>query len=122
LLEPSKGNRPPYFDRVPEEFRRKAGEWTLLPLHHIFGSEEMSSLSPSIQARAAKPYVQMNPADAAELGLKAGDLANLQIDGTTHRLPVQLTAQLLRGTAGIPVGLSNFPVLNIPAWTRITKG
>ncbi|HET9886696.1 MAG TPA: NADH-quinone oxidoreductase subunit NuoG [bacterium] len=122
LLEPSPGARAPYFDRVPEEFRRKPGEWILLPLHHIFGSEEMSSLSPPIQERAAKPYVQMNSADAAELGLKAGDLANVHIDGVLHRLPVRLTAQLLRGTAGVPVGLARFPVLNVPAWTRITKG
>jgi len=122
LLEPSGGTRPAYFDRVPEEFRRKPGEWFLLPLYHIFGSEEMSSLSPPIQERAAKPYVQMNSADAAELGLKAGDLANVHIDGVLHRLPVQLTAQLLRGTAGVPVGLAQFPVLNVPAWTRINKG
>jgi NADH-quinone oxidoreductase subunit G len=122
MVEPFKGARPAYFDRIPGEFRRKSGEWILLPLFHIFGSEELSALSPPIQERAAKPYVQMNPADAAELALKSGDLANVQIDGTLHRLPVRLTAQLLRGTAGIPVGLPQFPVINIPAWTRITKG
>jgi NADH-quinone oxidoreductase subunit G len=122
LLEPSPGARPPYFDRIPDEFRRKPGEWTLLPLWHIFGSDEMSAFSPGIAELSAKPYVQMNPADAAELGLKVNDLAGVMIDGTHLRLPVRMSAQLLRGTAGIPVGLPGFPVVNVPAWTRITKG
>jgi NADH-quinone oxidoreductase subunit G len=119
LVEPAKGARPAYFDRVPAESRRKAGSWTLLPLAHAFGSDETSALSPPIAELAPKPYVELNATDAAELGLRAGDLASLVVDGKTRELPVRMTTQLPRGTAGIPVGLAGFPVLGVPATTTI---
>lgn len=121
LLEPAKGARASYWTHVPEEFRRKAGEYSLQALRHAFGSDETSSLSAPVAALAAKPYVAMNSADAAELGLREGDLASVDVDGRAHKLPVRLTAQLLRGTAGIPVGLAGFPVVGVPAATKIAK-
>ena len=38
----------------------------MLPLHHIFGSEELS-LSPGVAELAPRPYVALNPDDAESL-------------------------------------------------------
>lgn len=122
LFEPSKTARATYATNVPLEFRRKAGEWELQALPQIFGSDEQSAWSHPIQQLAAKPFVELHVADAAELGLREGDLANVEIDGKTHKLPVRTTGELLRGTAGVPVGLSGFPVIQLPATTKISKG
>ncbi len=122
LLEPSKASHPAYFDRVPAEFRRKPGEFALQPLRHAFGSEELSALSPPIAALSPKPYVALNAADAVDLGLRDGEAASVVVDGRTLTLPVRTTPQLLRGTAGLPVGLAGSPVVNLATSARITKG
>ena len=40
------------------------GGWLIIPVYHIFGSEELSVLAPAIAERAPQPYLAMNPDDA----------------------------------------------------------
>ena len=51
VISPRAGAPPPYFDRIPPPFEPQADEWLCVPLHHIFGSEELSVLSPAIAER-----------------------------------------------------------------------
>jgi NADH-quinone oxidoreductase subunit G len=51
LIEPAPG-RPKFFDEVPHAFARRKDEWLIVPLYHIFGSEELSVLSAGIAERA----------------------------------------------------------------------
>jgi NADH-quinone oxidoreductase subunit G len=142
LIEPMQGKRDAYFQNIPAGFKRRTGEWLLLPLHHIFGSEELSMLAPAIAELSPQPYLALNPADASDLGLAAGDEAQLCLRrsmdtpaaGLTHaepmaaaeiyRLPVRFKPELLQGTAGFPVGLPGLSVLAgiaLPAWGELKK-
>ncbi|HEU4619430.1 MAG TPA: molybdopterin-dependent oxidoreductase, partial [Gammaproteobacteria bacterium] len=106
LLEPGAQRR--YFDAPPEAAPLDGG-LRLVALHSIFGSEELSALSPPIAERAPQPYVALHPDDAAERRLTEGAEAEVALDGMTLALPVRLDASLVRGAAGLPYGLAGLP-------------
>ncbi|HTJ54731.1 MAG TPA: molybdopterin-dependent oxidoreductase, partial [Nitrosospira sp.] len=150
LIEPAPGKKTAYFENIPAGFEPRAGEWLLLPLHHIFGSEELSVLAPNIAELSAGPYLALNPGDASDLGLTAGDEVQLRLrpqpdiaaDGSidavanpaadpaadpaaeAYRLPLRFKPELLHGTAGLPVGLAgmgNLAGVALPAWGELKK-
>ncbi|MFC3396195.1 NADH-quinone oxidoreductase subunit NuoG [Brenneria rubrifaciens] len=101
-----------YFDDIPSAFVAQAGRWQVAPYYHLFGSDEMSQRSAVIQQRMPEPYVMVNPADAAALGVNAGALLELTCDGQTLRLPLRLSVELSQGQVGLPLGLPGIaPVL-----------
>jgi NADH-quinone oxidoreductase subunit G len=121
LLEPAADAKPMYNSDAPAETARPDGEWLAVPLHHIFGSEELSILSPSVAERAPQPYLALHPGDAAQLDLAEGAPAEVSINGSVQRLPVKLARDLARGLAGIPAGLPQTKGLQLPAGIRIAK-
>mgnify|MGYP001557386501 FL=1 len=113
-----------YFRNIPMAFSPRADEWLVVPLHHIFGSEALSVLAPAIAELAARPYLALNPEDAVELGLAAGNSAQLQLDRkgrADYRLPVQLKVELQRGVAGLPAGLPGLTGIALPAWGKVAR-
>ncbi|MEC5318208.1 NADH-quinone oxidoreductase subunit NuoG [Brenneria populi subsp. brevivirga] len=94
-----------YFDNIPAAFVAQAGSWRVAPYYHLFGSDEMSQRSAVIQQRMPEPYVMVNPADAAALGVNPGALVELRCDGQTLRLPLRLSDGLSQGQVGLPLGL-----------------
>jgi NADH-quinone oxidoreductase subunit G len=121
LIEPTKASNNADSVAMPARFERRAGAWLIVPLHHIFGSEELSVIAPGVRELAPAPYVALNPDDAGELGVGAGDLAELRFESTFYRLPVQCRADLRRGLAGLPVGLPGLHGINLPGLASITK-
>lgn len=111
LIEAGAG-RLDYFDRVPAPFAAPSGQWRVAPYYHLFGSEEMTQRSAVIQQRMTAPYVMVNPADAALLGVNAGALVELRCEGEVLRLPLRLSAGLSQGQVGLPLGFPGIaPVL-----------
>ncbi|WP_437216231.1 NADH-quinone oxidoreductase subunit NuoG [Pectobacterium sp. LFLA-215] len=111
LIEAGEGSLA-YFDNIPAAFVPQAGQWRVAPYYHLFGSDEMSQRSDVIQQRMPEPYVMVNPADAATLGVNAGALLELTCAGQTLRLPLRLSAELSQGQVGLPLGLPGIaPVL-----------
>ena len=127
LIEPVSGGRAAYFSNIPIAFNRRTDEWLIVPLHHILGTEELSALAPAIAELAATSYLALNPEDAAELGLNAGDDSHLQLkleknaDQPDYRLPVRLMSEVQRGVAGLPAGLLGLAGIILPAWGKVTK-
>ena len=60
-----------YFTSVPAGFEPQDGQWRIAPYYHLFGSDELSQRSPVFQSRMPEPYIKLNPADAAKLGVNA---------------------------------------------------
>lgn len=120
LIEP-KQTGPKFFDEVPDAFQRRNDEWLVVPLSHIFGSEELSLFSPAIAARAPQRYLAMNDDDADRLAVTEGEEVELRLGGNIHYLPVKIRHALAKGTAGLPVGLPELPFVDLPAWGRIAK-
>ncbi len=121
LIEPGADDKAASRGTAPPAFERRAGEWLFVPLHHVFGSEELSALAPGIAELSPQPYVALGPEDAAELGLGAGDAAQVQVGGACHELPVQIKPELQRGVAGLPAGLAGLAGLALPASGSLTK-
>ncbi|HEX5410527.1 MAG TPA: NADH-quinone oxidoreductase subunit NuoG [Terriglobia bacterium] len=121
LIEPPQGGSALYFSGPQKSFEPRADEWLLVPLYHVFGSEELSSQSPAIAQLAPKPYVALNAADARRLQLADGAEVQLSLAGNSHKLPVVVQPDLPNGIAGVPAGLVLPAGTGLPAWARFSR-
>ena len=79
LIEPVEGIKNIYFRQGSQISGVRKNEWLIVPVYQIFGSDELSSVSPSVAEKIQVPFVLMNKQDAEDLGLKEGDFAELEI-------------------------------------------
>jgi NADH-quinone oxidoreductase subunit G len=120
LIEPHPAEGVSFFKEIPQPFQRRRDEYLVVPLHHIFGSEELSILSPGIAELAPKPYVGLNPGDAQALALREGSDAQIEFDGSRRRLTVRIMPSLPKGVAGIASGLPGWRGPAMPKWARLS--
>ena len=118
LIKPQ-GSGSFYFTDIPKAFNRKQDEFQIVPLHHIFGSEELSSRSPGVAERSPKPYLLMNPLDAKVLKKVEGELMTISINSKSYQLPLKINPTIPNGLAGLAVGLPNTEYINLPLWAEI---
>ena len=119
LIEPSLEPRWKYCSTIPAAFQRQPDVWMLVPIFHIFGSEELSLHAQGIAQLAPRPYVALNPAEASQSGVNAGERIKVSIEGSLFELEVMLRADLPRGVAGLPAGLSPAKGILLPAFCRL---
>lgn len=119
LIEPS-GDQPDFYGHVPPAFAPREGHHYVIPIHHVFGSDELSMQSPGIAERAPQPYLALNAADLALFGANAGDMLALRVHDMRVELPAALRPELPDGVAGLGVGLPGMPGVCLPGWGRIT--
>jgi NADH-quinone oxidoreductase subunit G len=120
LIEPLKDEAVRYFQEPPEAFGPRDGELFVVPAYHIFGSEELSVLSPGIAERSPAPYLGVNPADAERLHVKEGTRVKLTIATIEYNVTVSIVPSLQPGTAALPVGLPNVEPVDLPAWGKVS--
>jgi NADH-quinone oxidoreductase subunit G len=94
---------------VPAAFAPAAGQWLLVPRHHLFGSDETSALAEPIQARMPQAYAALASAEAERLGLAEGALLRLSSQGLALQLPLQIDDSLPLGVVALPLGLPGIP-------------
>lgn len=110
LFEPAANATCDYFKGIPEPCRvAKDGVFRVARLPQIYGTEELSALSPAVGGRIAPPFLGLSPADAAHLGLSEGDAAAVVLSGVSLQLPVRLIDSIPEGMAGLPDGSKNIP-------------
>ncbi len=119
LFRPGTGGGPTVVP--PPAPARAADSWLLVPVYHAFGSEELSQRSPALAARAPQPYVALNPADAAALGVSAGVFMEVVTAATVLELPVVIRDRLPPGVIGLPVGLRDVPYVHLPSTGRLQR-
>jgi NADH-quinone oxidoreductase subunit G len=122
LIEPQPAGPLTYFAEIPPRRQPRQGGWQFVALHHIFGSEELSLLSPGVAERVPQPYLALHPEDASILGATENDSVTVTIGDVTFGLTVKLHPSLPRNVAGLPSGLPRLPVLSLPAFGTIVKG
>ena len=120
LIAPRNGTGPHYFADVPQRFERRAEHWLVLPLSHIFGSEELSARSGPIMERMPTPYLALSTEDAGMQQVAEGQEVSLILNERSFQLPVRLQSSIPPGLAGLPIlpALAGVP---LPAWGRIRK-
>jgi NADH-quinone oxidoreductase subunit G len=119
LIEPAMMVKPNYFHEIPEPFSPQDGRWLLLPIHHIFGSEELSGQSRNIAELAPRPYLALNPEDARRLRVENGQEVEVRLCGVKQRLPFKPMPSLPEGVAGVPACLPQLQGVTLPAWTKL---
>jgi NADH-quinone oxidoreductase subunit G len=122
LIEPAQDGGTSYFRDVPAAFAPRQGSWLLVPIYHIFGSEELSALAPGVAERSPSPYLALNADDALALGIGPDDRAEVRLNGVSYRLSVRVDPTLPKGVAGLPVGLPGLEGFGPPAWGTVTRG
>jgi NADH-quinone oxidoreductase subunit G len=86
------------------------GKWRIAPI--ITCGDELSQRAPVFQSRMPEPYIKLNPADAAKLGVNAGAMLSFSVEGQTLRLPLVISEGLTAGQVGLPMGMPGIaPVL-----------
>jgi NADH-quinone oxidoreductase subunit G len=120
LIEASQENHLSFFSPVALPFNPKAGEWLIIPVYRIFGSEELSSGSQAIVERIEAPFILMNPADAQAIGGKNNDLINLALSGKIMELKLKIEKSIPPGIAGLSVGLPGMTYFELPGWGKLT--
>jgi len=123
LLERAHGGPMTYHGTVPAASLTENGNLLLVPLYHIFGTEELSSLAPEISGISPKPYIALNPLDARSLDVDGeGAFAELNAGSTRVTLPVRIINGLHEGLAGLPWGLKDTEWIALPQWITVRKG
>jgi NADH-quinone oxidoreductase subunit G len=120
LIEPAADAKPAYFGRIPKPFVRRRNAWLILPLHEIFGSEELSRLAPAVAERVPAPYLALNPKDAERLHGGDGAAAVVRVGDASCRLALHLLPSLQEGAAGVPIGLAGSFAISLPAWGEVS--
>ncbi len=110
-----------YFNEVPEKFKPGENKLWIVPIHHIYGSEELSAKSNSVSKRVSQPYILINAEDAANLQLSEGQVIEFEMDGQSIKLPVMLSTSISMGLAGIPIGLPKLSFIDCPGWGLLNK-
>jgi NADH-quinone oxidoreductase subunit G len=108
-----------YFSAIPEAFKSRPGEWLLIPVFHIFGSEELSRKAHGISQLLPRPYLALSPADVSIVGAAAGEQLRVVIDDSQFEVEVVLRADLPRGLAGVPSGVPPFESVQLPTFCKL---
>ena len=121
LIEPNLAAAISYFTDAPKVFATRKNERLALPLYHIYGSDELSALSPPVAERIPTPYAALSPADAEAMELAAGDWVELKSGNTVWKAPVVLRPELPKGTVGVPASLTGAEFIPAPTWISVEK-
>ena len=121
LIEPAENVETAHFLELPRPFARSGEGELVVPVHHIFGSEEMSNRARGIAECAPEPYLGLSLAGADALGLREGDLAVLETYGVFASLPIKVIPSLVPGVAVLPVGLPGLEGVLPPFYAGIHR-
>jgi NADH-quinone oxidoreductase subunit G len=118
LMRPGNGSEPRYYADIPAPFARRDGQWLLLPLYHLFGSEELSARSSPIIERMPRLYLALSAEDAAARHIQEGLELRVTIAERSFWIPVTLQPSVPPGVAGLPV-LPASAGIPMPAWAQL---
>ncbi len=123
LIEPTVGGAVSarYDDKIPGPFVVRAGEWVVVPLAHIFGSEELSARAPPLADLIPTAYVALHPADADILEAQENSMLEVSLPGGAVLLPLRRRSDLPRGTAGLAVGVPGSPWFSAGATVKLAR-
>lgn len=133
LFEPKNNSNAKYFSDIPESFKRRENEFFAVPFFLIYGSEELSSLSPSISERIPEPYILVNFSDAEKNNFSENSKVQIKNNLYDLKLSIKYSSSIPEGIiglpagmnsilqAGLPAGFSNIDFINLPAWIKISE-
>lgn len=122
LIEPSTANNAKYADSIPSAFSIDGDRLLLIPLYHIFGSEEMSARAAALSERVPEPYAAINPETASRFEIQEGVTLRIVADDYQRELPVRIIKNIARHIIGVPTGLPGSGAALRPAIVKVETG
>ncbi|WP_257668700.1 NADH-quinone oxidoreductase subunit NuoG [Parapedobacter tibetensis] len=104
-----------FLNTIPPAYKASPGEWLVVPLQHIFGSEELSIYTHGVAERAPHPYIAISQQDANDLNTREYQLMQVTIGTLNYELPVMIKKELPHGVVGIPYHVSGLIGIAWPA-------
>ena len=89
-------------EALPPKHHAESGKWLLVPRQRIFGSDELSALSPAIAGLVAPASIEISGADASTLQVIEGD--GLLIGDGLAALEVRINDSIATGCAAYSTG------------------
>jgi len=108
-----------YHEDIPAAFKARETEIWVLPLHRLYGTEELSRVAPGIATCIPKPELRLHPDDAQRFGLQQGAAVELQVGSGAYRLTLLLDSEAEQGTALVPMGFPGASPPVLPAWGKV---
>jgi NADH-quinone oxidoreductase subunit G len=105
-----------YFSEAPPPFEPRAGQWLVVPSYRVFGSEELSVLSPGVAARMPAPCIALNPDDASTHRLTGESRVVVALTEGTWTVALRVSSAVPHGVAALSVGLPRLRFAALPAW------
>lgn len=122
LLEAHVNGRIPFFTEAPEPFVPMPGHVHLMPIYHIFGSDELSIHTSGIADGAPEPFViYLNPEDLHQWGASPGTWVNFEVDDHPYTMAVEANNWLPRGIAALNAGIPGAEVVDMPQCIRFNN-
>lgn len=121
LFESLKGAKNSYFIQNHKNAEVKKDELQIVPLYQIFGSDELSSVSPSVLQRVSEPFVLMSPDDAGNLQAVDNDFLYLNISENKLKVKLKISDSMLQGLAALSVNLPEMPYIELPGSGKFNK-
>ena len=109
-----------YSNEIPGAFQSRSTGFLIVPLHHIFGSEELSALSPPVAERSSAPYAAVSAEDMKALGVSTGNTVVVSFSEASYQVAV-IERPLPQGMVGLHVGRDGLPAAGLPVWGAIEK-
>ncbi len=121
LIKAAEVDQMAYFTNMPEPFESRESEWLVIPIYHVFGSEELSMAAPGIAEIASSPYLGISVDDAETLNLMEGEIVEVALDKTAKLIPTRVLANLSKGVTALTVGLPGLGYIDLPVWGRFNR-
>ncbi|MDX9909454.1 MAG: NADH-quinone oxidoreductase subunit NuoG [Mariniphaga sp.] len=96
------------------------GKWKVLPLYHIFGSDELSVVEGGIKELAPLLYIGINPESAKKMGWdESTEVRPAKGDNTTG-IQLRFSDEIPEDCVGIPIGLEQMPFVELEEWQNLS--
>jgi NADH-quinone oxidoreductase subunit G len=101
-----------------ELMAKKEGEWLILPLYCIFGSEELSAKGQAVNQRIPHPFVLVNRKDVPALPVNDNGAFSLSIGEKSLQVLARTDDSIPEGIIGLSVNLPGMEYMKLPAYGK----
>ena len=110
-----------YYTDIPNPFQLRYDCWQVVPLYHLFGSDELSARARPIQERTPEAYVALGHADVEALHLSATARVQVTIGRQRFTLPLRVSEHMRRGAVGLPIGIAGLSLNLVGRWAELEQ-
>ncbi len=121
LIEPVTKGDSNYFEWKDHYADAEKDEFQIVPVYQIFGSDELSSFSPSVMQKIQEPFVLINQEDAERIPVADGDYIQVEISNIKIKAKVKIRDTPVQRLAGLSVNLPLMPFVQLPGRGKFHK-